>query len=236
VRTTRKRTTAAALAAMLVIGAGVAYASIPDQSGIIHGCYKDVDGKLRVIDTGSGETCGPSEIALDWNQQGPQGPTGPAGPQGPQGPAGPTGPQGPQGPTGPQGPAASGMAIVGGASDNYGFGTTIGMFTSGPDREAGLLPAKGVFHRVLVRVKNPPNTNPISFTYRLIAVDTNNTYHNSSDCTISGSFAKDCFIDDPFGSTVIPAWSQIYLWVVTPNGGNGGNTGQITWTATFELK
>jgi len=229
VKIKRRRTTLAALAATFLIGAGVAYA-IPDLTGVIHGCYKDSDGKLRVIDTDAGETCGPSEIGLDWNQQGPIGPTGP------QGPAGPQGPQGPQGPTGPQGPAASGMAIVGGASDNYGFGTTIGMFTSGPDREAGLLPVKGVFHRVLVRVKNPPNTNPISFTYRLIAVDTNNTYHNSSDCTISGSFARDCFIDDPFGQTVIPAWSQIYLWVVTPNGGNGGNTGQITWTATFEPK
>ena len=75
-----KRTTTAALAAMLVIGAGAAYASIPDQNEIIHGCYKAVDGKLRVIDTGAGDSCGPSELSLDWNQRGPQGPTGPQGP------------------------------------------------------------------------------------------------------------------------------------------------------------
>jgi len=240
VRIRGKRTTAAGLVAMLVIGAGVAYASIPDQSEIIHGCYKTIDGKLRVIDTGAGDSCGPSETAIDWNQKGPQGPTGPQGPQGVPGPTGPQGPQGLQGIQGIQGPqglAASGAAMIGGSADNYGFGTTIGMFASGPDREAGLLPVKGVITTALVRVKNPPNTNPISFTYRLIAYDTfNNTYHNSKNCTISGSFAHDCQIDDPFGGFVIPAWSQIYLWVVTPNGGNGGNTGQITWTAMFEPK
>jgi hypothetical protein len=239
VRIKGKRTTAAALVAMLVIGAGVAYASIPDQTGTIHGCYKTGDGKLRVIDTDAGETCLQSEVSLDWNQKGPQGATGP---QGPQGPAGPTGQQGPQGIQGiqgiqgPQGPAASGMAMIGGGADNYGFGTTIGMFTYGPDREPGLLPVKGVINNVTVWVKNAPNTNPISFRYRLIAHDfLNNTFHNSADCTISGSFAHDCEIGDPFGMT-LPALSRIYLWIVTPNGGNGGNTGPIAWTAMFEPK
>lgn len=238
-----KRTTAAALAAMLLIGTGVAYASIPDQNEVIHGCYKTVDGKLRVIDTGTGDSCLSSEVTLDWNQKGPQGPTGP---QGPQGPAGPTGSQGPQGVQGiqgiqgvqgPQGPAGSGGAMIGGGSDNYGFGTTIGMFTYGQDKEPGLLPVKGVISNVTVWVKNPPNTNPISFRYRLIAHDfINNTFYNSQDCTISGSFAHDCEIADPFGQTVLPVLSRIYLWIVTPNGGNGGNTGQITWTAMFEPK
>lgn len=107
----RGNTTAAALAAMLVIGAGIAYASIPDQSEIIHGCYKTSDGKLRVIDTGAGDSCGPSETAIDWNQKGPQGPTGPQGPQGSLGPTGPQGLQGVQGIQGVQGaPGPSGVS------------------------------------------------------------------------------------------------------------------------------
>ncbi len=114
-----KRMTAATLAAMLVVGAGVAYASIPDQSEIIHGCYKAADGKLRVIDTGAGDSCLSSENALDWNQKGPQGPTGPQGPQGVAGPAGPTGAQGVQGIQGVQGnPGPSGTSHAYSASTN----------------------------------------------------------------------------------------------------------------------
>jgi hypothetical protein len=56
----------------LAAGAAVAYAVIPDASGIIHGCYKASDGKLRVVDS----TCGSGETALDWSQTGPQGPAG----------------------------------------------------------------------------------------------------------------------------------------------------------------
>src|SRR5216684_3332466 len=106
------------LVATLIATAGVAYASIP-TNGIIHGCYKTLEGKLRVIDPSNGDECAQSETALDWNQAGP---TGPAGPQGPQGI------QGVQGPTGP---AAPGTAIIGGASDDYGVNDKIGMFTWG---------------------------------------------------------------------------------------------------------
>jgi hypothetical protein len=69
-------------------GAGVALASIPDASGVIHACRNTKDGSLRVIDSDAGQTCGKDEVALAWNQTGPQ---GPAGPQGPQGPAGANG-------------------------------------------------------------------------------------------------------------------------------------------------
>jgi hypothetical protein len=92
----------------LTLAGGVAYATIPDSGGVIHGCYVKQVGILRVIDTSSGQKCTALEAPLDWSQQGPAGPAGPAGPQGPQGdegPAGPAGPQGPAGPTGPQGPA-----------------------------------------------------------------------------------------------------------------------------------
>lgn len=104
-------------------GAGWAFGSIPDTpGGVIHSCYQKDVGNLRVIDPGSGQTCRPSEVALDFSQTGPQGQkgdtgaagpqgatgprgeTGPTGPQGLQGDAGPAGPQGLQGDPGPQGP------------------------------------------------------------------------------------------------------------------------------------
>jgi hypothetical protein len=60
--------------------AGIAYASIPDSNGVIHGCYLDAGrGTLRVIDTEAGEACGNSEVAIEWNQTGPQRPQGPQG-------------------------------------------------------------------------------------------------------------------------------------------------------------
>ena len=45
---------------------------------VIYGCYKKVNGQLRVIkDPGQ---CRPSEALTSWNQTGPQGPPGPEGP------------------------------------------------------------------------------------------------------------------------------------------------------------
>lgn len=96
-------TLVAAVAAALVAG-GVAYATIPDSSGTIHGCYQKSGGALDVIDA-TVTTCGKSQTELDWNVQGPTGPQGPQGPQGAQGPQGDPGPTGPAGPQGPQGPA-----------------------------------------------------------------------------------------------------------------------------------
>lgn len=52
---------------------------------------------LRLIDPSAGQSCGPGETEVTWNQVGP---TGPAGPQGLAGPQGPTGPSGPPGPAG----------------------------------------------------------------------------------------------------------------------------------------
>jgi hypothetical protein len=104
----RTRIIAAAVAALALAGA-VAYATIPDSGGVIHGCYQRNNGQLRVIDTGAGQTCNPSESAISWNQTGPSGPQGPAGAAGPQGPAGS---QGVQGNTGPAGPAGTALAYA----------------------------------------------------------------------------------------------------------------------------
>jgi hypothetical protein len=102
----RSRLRVAVLTAVVTssVMAGVAYASIPDASGVIHGCYNNQTGKLRVIDTALNQSCDSFETALNWNQTGPQGPPGAAGPQGLSGPQGIPGPQGPQGPQGPLGP------------------------------------------------------------------------------------------------------------------------------------
>jgi hypothetical protein len=88
----------ALVAVLALVGAGIAYAAIPDSSGVIHGCYSTKNGSLRVID--SAAKCANGEVALNWNQQGPKGDTGATGPQGPKGDTGPAGPQGPQGPQG----------------------------------------------------------------------------------------------------------------------------------------
>lgn len=71
----------------LALAGGVAWATIPGNDGVIHGCYS-ANGSLRVIDPSAGTACKNSETAIQWNQQGPTGPPGPAGQQGPPGPAG----------------------------------------------------------------------------------------------------------------------------------------------------
>ena len=85
-----RRNVIAYLAIGVALGAagGVAYSSIPDAQGVIHGCYDDSTGALRVIDTGASGICRGGETALDWNQQGQIGLTGHTGPQGAAGPPG----------------------------------------------------------------------------------------------------------------------------------------------------
>jgi len=78
--------------AVLLAGAGVAWASIPDSSGVIHGCYAS-SGAMRVIDSATSKFKS-TEKALSWNRQGKTGPTGARGPAGPAGAPGPAGPSG----------------------------------------------------------------------------------------------------------------------------------------------
>jgi hypothetical protein len=80
-----------AVAALFVAIGGIAYATIPDSGGVIHGCYQKDVGTLRVIDPSAGDTCLASEIPISWSQ------TGPAGPQGPQGAPGQNGAPGANG-------------------------------------------------------------------------------------------------------------------------------------------
>jgi Collagen triple helix repeat (20 copies) len=87
---------------MTAASTGAAYATIPDNDGVIHACYTKAGGTLRVIDA-SVTNCKSGETALDWNQQGQPGQPGPPGPQGEQGAQGDPGPPGPQGEQGPPG-------------------------------------------------------------------------------------------------------------------------------------
>src|SRR5262245_8138095 len=85
---------------VLVVGVGVAvggiaYASIPDANGGIHGCYRPTTGQLIVATSGKG--CEEGWTPLNWSQTGP---TGLAGPTGATGVTGPTGTTGATGPTG----------------------------------------------------------------------------------------------------------------------------------------
>jgi hypothetical protein len=74
---------ALAIVGALLVAGGIAYATIPDGSGVIHACYQKNQGALRVIDTDKAQTCSSSESTLTWSQTGPQGQQGPPGPTGP---------------------------------------------------------------------------------------------------------------------------------------------------------
>jgi hypothetical protein len=118
----RKTPIAVGLAIATGAVASVAAGAIPDSSGVIHSCYAQRGGYVRVIDSATSH-CKSGETGLNWNKTGPagpQGPTGATGPAGPKGATGATGPAGPKGatgdtgPAGPQGPAgpAGGLSLV----------------------------------------------------------------------------------------------------------------------------
>jgi hypothetical protein len=88
---------------LVLVGAGVAYATVPDSGGVIHGCYTNKGGILSVVDPSAGQTCSSLQTPISWNQQGPKGDPGPQGSKGDQGPQGNSGPAGPQGPAGEDG-------------------------------------------------------------------------------------------------------------------------------------
>src|SRR5579859_3829792 len=66
---------AVAIGASVLLG-GVANAAglIPGPDGVIHGCYRQDGGRLRVIS--ADQLCERNETALPWNRQGPKGDKG----------------------------------------------------------------------------------------------------------------------------------------------------------------
>jgi hypothetical protein len=74
--------------AALIFGGGVAYAAhqiiSPDPvTHVIHACYNNNSGTIKLVNTG--QQCHQNETAIQWNQVGAQGIPGPAGPAGPSG-------------------------------------------------------------------------------------------------------------------------------------------------------
>ena len=78
---------ALAVAALFAIAGGIAYASIPDAAGVIHGCYRtsldDQKGQLRVVSEPG--NCRNNELPIAWSVTGPPGPPGPPGADGEDG-------------------------------------------------------------------------------------------------------------------------------------------------------
>jgi hypothetical protein len=69
---------AVATGATLALGAGVAFATVPDSKGVIHGCRNIKTGVLRAVDYPT-HKCASTERGLNWNYKGPTGPRGPQG-------------------------------------------------------------------------------------------------------------------------------------------------------------
>jgi hypothetical protein len=102
------------LAVFIALGGG-AYAAttIPGPGGVIHGCYKDRGGNLRLV--AADRKCARHEASIAFSEQGPRGPMGPRGAAGKTvrgnpgatGSPGAIGETGPNGGTGPAGPGAS---------------------------------------------------------------------------------------------------------------------------------
>jgi hypothetical protein len=79
--------------ALFALAGGVAYATIPDGSGVYTACTLNHVGTIRLIDPSlpAGNLlshCTALETKITWNQQGQPGPQGPKGNPGPQGPPG----------------------------------------------------------------------------------------------------------------------------------------------------
>lgn len=81
------RSSSRALVAALVVvvggavGGGIAYATIPDSSGVIHACYSPNGAKgnngaeLRIVDSDEA-SCNKNQVEVTWNETGPPGADG----------------------------------------------------------------------------------------------------------------------------------------------------------------
>jgi hypothetical protein len=91
-----RRSLIAGLIIGIVLAGGMAFASVPDASGVIHACLRSRGNPaagytVRIVDTQRGK-CDSDELSLNWNQQGRPGESGRPGAQGPSGATGPAGP------------------------------------------------------------------------------------------------------------------------------------------------
>ena len=147
---------AIASALVLVIAAGIAYATIPSGNNVYTACMLKGVGTIRLIDTSLPPSnllghCSSLETQISWNQTGQTGPPGPPGPTGLEGPTGDagtpgaagatgaTGQQGPKGDTGDPGPTGQPGAAgpAGPKGDTGATGATGPQGPAGPAGSAG---------------------------------------------------------------------------------------------------
>ena len=115
------------LLALVLAGAGLAVAAVPDSSGKISACYKKKSGALRVLVKGN--KCKRGERELAWNQKGPPGLPGSPGAPGQPGSPGADGQPGAPGSPGQPGASGfgatipHGMTVTGAWGGRYFTGT-----------------------------------------------------------------------------------------------------------------
>jgi hypothetical protein len=187
------------VAALGLLAGGIAYASIPDSRGVIHGCYQNTSGTLRVIGTNptvGGGKCSNGESALTWNQRGPTGPPGADGTNGTDGTRGPTGLTGKRGPSGADGtsgpgamvtgstgpddvPAAAGIHYIGSSFVTTDFGTS-----------TQVISVSGTLGNQVVHVRNAPGADGF-WDFQLVLdglpVDDCTIFDTETECTGSAS-------------------------------------------------
>ena len=105
---TRTRITLAGLALGAALAGGVAWATIPADSGLYTACKLKATGTIRLIDPVRAEQLAPQplhdlETQITWNQKGLKGDPGTAGVNGANGAAGKDGAAGPKGADGADG-------------------------------------------------------------------------------------------------------------------------------------
>lgn len=199
----------------LLLGSIIIWASVPDSNGVIHGCYKNEQGGLRIIDTAN-EQCSSNETLLSWNQTGPQGPQGIQGPAGPQGEPGPQGPQGPEGATGATGP----QGVPGEAGPQGEIGP------QGP-AGVGLNPLQVATHRWFEVNEAGPDI-PVGSRPNSIAFDGQNMWVVNSPClncpsTVTKIRASDGMTLGTFNvglGSIHAVYDGQHIWVSNRDGNN----------------
>lgn len=139
-----------AVAVLLIAVGAVAHASIPAPDGVVHGCYKNSNGDLLVIDHTA--SCPSGYTAFNWKQSGISGLTT----------ATATGPDVTPGQTAVVRADCGTKFAVAGGWWNFAHGVGPTVLESGPDEDSS---DSGLFHKWLVRYQLPASSSDGSNDY-----------------------------------------------------------------------
>jgi hypothetical protein len=162
-----------------------AFATIPDGDGVIHGCFRRSDGRLRVINTDRGQTCIEGERSLHWSKRGRQGPRGEQGLRGRRGLQGLQGEQGIQGLQGDPGVTSPSVQFLTATSVLNGVNTTHSMSWTQPPGTV----ATEIWLRFTIATPPGPcdgftDTGGVSVNYKLNGVTVSGGWGTSSPGTL----------------------------------------------------